>query len=214
MVRIPSLIRRSDSTAARDENADGRVNELDERAAVQDRDNTHGELADRTGARRGAAKRGTAVLDRDSKHDDDRVDRPRGRARVVGRDPATTDRSSATPDAVAAPAIRPRASGLATFGLMLGVLAAAAVATGVLAAAGVAVGVLGALVAIGAVATTSHTHVTGRLDAVLGLLLSLAAVVVGVLAVRNAIEWPDTDTNQVSRLVDWLNARLPWLDRF
>jgi hypothetical protein len=228
VVRVPSLTRRSGSAAVRDENNDGRIDELDERAEVQDReaaaDRTvrldREDAIDREEAidRESALERDRAeILDREAAldrdrhdHDGDRFDRAQGRAAVVDGD--VDHRAHATE--VVAPAVRPRASGLATFGLILGVLAAAAVATGVLAAPGVALGVLGTLVAVGGAATTSRRHVTGRFDAMLGVMLSLGAVVVGLLALGNAIPWPDTDTNQVSRLVDWLNAQFPWLDRF
>lgn len=112
------------------------------------------------------------------------------------------------------PIARPRASGLATFGLLLGAAAAAAVATGVLAFPGVVVGLLGMLVATTGVSATRHAHVAGRMDAMLGLLLSLGAVVVGLLALSDAIPWPNTEADQATLLRDWLDAQLPWMARF
>jgi len=204
VVRIPNLTRRSDEvTAARDENRDGRLDELDD-AVVQDREDI----------REDETIREDDELDRREPRDrqyDGSVYRANGRASVVDREPDTDADRVVEP--VPAPVHRPRASGMATIGLILGVLAAAAVATGVLAKAGIAVGVLGALISLGGVAGTRRAHVTGRFDALLGVLFSLGAVIVGLLALGNAIPWPDTDTNQVNRLVDWLNAQLPWLNR-
>jgi hypothetical protein len=150
------------------------------------------------------------VADLEHEHEiDDERDLTRGRAHVVER-PA--DAPVDTPAVVEAP-VRARASGLATLGLILGVLSAAAVATGLLALPGVAVGLLGVLVAVGGLAATARPHVAGRFDAMLGLLLSLAAVIVGLLALGNAISWPETETNQVAAFADWLKAEFPWLDR-
>lgn len=123
----------------------------------------------------------------------------------TARRPATADPTLVTPSR------RPRASALATLGLILGVLSAAAVATGVLAAPGVVLGLIGALAAVGGRRAAARRHVSGRYAALLGLLLSLAAVVVGLLALDDAIRWPDTGTNEVDRLADWLARQLPWL---
>ncbi len=187
MVRIPTLTRRNDSTVDRD--ADG--------SRIDDQRNGD----DRTG-RHATAARATDSTDRGRTADARRATGTAVVQRPAVAEPATT------------PAPHPRASGLATLGLVLGLVAAGAVATGVLAAPGVGVGLLGTLVAIAGVAATKRAHVTGRFDTAVGLLLSLGAVVVGLLALGNAITWPDTDTNQVTRLVDWLNAQVPWLDRF
>jgi hypothetical protein len=159
-----------------------------------------------TDERRDTADRAVPVRDAPVRDADDTV--ARGRTAVVER-PADT---AITEQTVAAP-VRARGSGLATFSLIIGVLSAAAVATGVLALPGVAVGLLGVLVAVTGLVATSKPHVAGRFDATLGLLFSLAAVVVGLLALGNAIAWPNTDTNQVASFADWLKAEIPWLDR-
>lgn len=152
------------------------------------------------------------VVDHDRKDVvDDEHDRARGRTYVTERPMDAT--ATAEPVVMEQP-VRARASVLATFGLILGVLAAAAVATGVLAVAGVALGLLAVLVSVAGLAATARPHVAGRFDAMLGLLLSLAAVIVGLLALGNAIPWPETDSNQVASFADWLRSELPWLDRF
>ena len=124
-------------------------------------------------------------------------------------DTTTTERERAE-RVVAQP--RPRSSGLATIGLIAGVLAVAAVATGVLAAPGVALGVVAALLGVGGVAATGRRHVAGRSEALFAVLLGLAAVVFGILALSDSLSWLSSNTNEVSRLRDWLNDQLPWLN--
>jgi hypothetical protein len=106
---------------------------------------------------------------------------------------------------------RPRSSGLATLGLIVGVLAAAAVATGVLAALGVALGVVAVLFGIGGVSATGREYVAGRSEALFTVVLGLAAVVFGIMALTDTLSWLSSDTNQVSRLRDWLYDQMPWL---
>jgi hypothetical protein len=118
------------------------------------------------------------------------------------------------PAPVTEPVRRPRGSGLATFSLLLGFAAAGAVASGVLAVPGIGVGLLGVLFAVIALMSTGRPYVTGRLDALLAMLFSLGAIVVGLLALGHTIPWPDPDTNQVARLADWLDREIPWLTRF
>jgi hypothetical protein len=117
--------------------------------------------------------------------------------------PEAAERTVATP--------RPRSSGLATIGLIVGVLAAAAVATGVLAALGVALGVLAVLFGIGGVSATARRHVAGRSEALFTVVLGLAAVVFGIMALTDTLSWLSSDTNEVTRLRDWLYDQLPWL---
>ncbi len=106
---------------------------------------------------------------------------------------------------------RTRASMMATLSLMLGLVAALSVLTGVLAGPGVGVGLLAAFAAIGGLSATAHRHVAGKHNAVLGLLLGLAAIVVGILTLTGNLPWLHTDTDQVMRLRDWLDVHVPWL---
>jgi hypothetical protein len=106
---------------------------------------------------------------------------------------------------------RPRASGLATIGLVLSVISALGVLTGALAAPAVALGVVAMLFGIGGISATSRRHVAGRIDALLAVVISLGAIVVGVLAMSGAVPWLHTDTNQVTHLRTWLDTQLPWL---
>lgn len=160
-------------------------------------------------ADRAAADQAIGERDRQARADD-RMERARARAAMVERPGAADEPTVVQP----APTGRPRASLLATLSLLFGVLAAAGVATGVLAAPAIAVGVIGGLLAVGGLTATGKPNVAGRFDALFGLLLSLAAIIVGLLALGNAIPWPDTDTNQVARFSDWLKEQIPWLARF
>jgi hypothetical protein len=105
---------------------------------------------------------------------------------------------------------RARASGFATMGLAIAVGAALTVATGVLAAPGAALGLLAILSAVGGVFGARKGHVTGTGTASLALLLGLAALAVGGLAVMGVTTWPDTTTNNVAELREWLDTHLPW----
>ncbi len=138
-----------------------------------------------------------------------RADLRRVEADRAAADPTVADREQAE-RVVVGP--RPRTSGMATISLILGVLAVAAVATGVLAAAGVAVGALAVLFGIGGVSATSRRHVAGRSEALFAVVLGLAAVVFGIMALTDTLSWLSSDTNQVSRLRDWLYDQMPWLD--
>jgi hypothetical protein len=109
------------------------------------------------------------------------------------------------------PSPRPRASLMATLSLVVGLVAALTVLTGVLAGPGVGIGLLAAFAAIGGIAATSRRHVAGRMDAMLGLVLGLGAIVMGVLMLTGNISWLDTGTDQVMRVRDWLDTAVPWL---
>ena len=122
---------------------------------------------------------------------------------------STADTVTTTPDEVTGP--RPRASMLATFALVLGVVAVLAVFTGLLAGPGVAVGLLALVLGIGGIAATGRRHVAGKGDALLGVTLGLGSVVLGVLVLTGMIPWMDGESNMVMSARDWLASYLPWL---
>jgi hypothetical protein len=106
---------------------------------------------------------------------------------------------------------RPRASLLATLSLIVGLSATYASLSGRLAPVGIALGVIGLLFAIGGLSASGRPRVAGASVAVLALLLSIAGVVFGVLAIRHTTTWLDSSVDQVSRARDWLDAQLPFI---
>jgi hypothetical protein len=117
------------------------------------------------------------------------------------------------PTVVAAPpGPRPRASLLATLGLIVAVAAALFALSGTLAGYGIGLGALAILLSIGGISATAKRHVAGKSDALIGLLLGLGAVVVGVLAMTGQFSWPSTDGGTVEQFRQWLDSQ--FVDRF
>jgi hypothetical protein len=104
-----------------------------------------------------------------------------------------------------------RVSVLATFGMIVGLLALCATLTGLLAPVGVAVGVIGGAISAGGLVGASRRGVTGHSVALLGLLLSIAAIVLGVMAIGGYLPWLDSRTDEVAKLRDWLDAHLTFM---
>jgi hypothetical protein len=94
--------------------------------------------------------------------------------------------------------------------LAIGVAASFTVLTGVLAGPGAVLGLIAAVFAIGGIAATRQGHVAGTGSAALGLVLGLAALALGVLALMGAVGWLDPAVNNVTRLHEWLNAHASW----
>ncbi len=141
------------------------------------------------------------------------------RRRLEARTAAAT-RSAAAPTRVIAPdrvesttavGPRPRASLLASMSLILGTGAALAVLTGVLAGPGVGLGLIAAFIGAAGIAATSRPHVAGKGDALLGMTLGLGAVVIGTLAITGLLPWLSSDSDQVMRVREWLEAQASWL---
>ncbi|GIJ28467.1 hypothetical protein Vqi01_36290 [Micromonospora qiuiae] len=124
---------------------------------------------------------------------------------------STVDRAPApdTPPAPAGP--RPRASLLATLGLIGGLAGLGLVLTGALAGYGIALGAAGAVLAVLGLIATRRRHVAGKSDALLGMAFGVGAVVLGVLAMTGQYDWPTTDGDVVIRLREWLDSQI--LDR-
>ncbi|MGV9765983.1 thrombospondin [Micromonospora tulbaghiae] len=129
-------------------------------------------------------------LDRDGRPDgtdadrDGRVDRP---------EPYTTK--------------RPRASLLATLGLIVAVVGALFVLSGTLAGYGIGVGAAGAVLAVLGLIATRRRHVAGKTDALIGIAVGLAAVVLGIVAMTGQFDWPTTDGDWVGRFREWLDSQ-------
>jgi hypothetical protein len=150
---------------------------------------------------------GAAAHDR--KHDRTEVDR----ARVTSRDDDPTLEQKPVRDTRPAPVDKkPRASLLATLGLILGVVAAMLVLSGPLLGYGIGVAGLALILSLGGVFATRRRHVAGKSDALLGMMLSLAAIVVGVLALTGSLSWLGTDMQPVNTAREWLDAQ--FVNRF
>jgi hypothetical protein len=123
---------------------------------------------------------------------------------------AAATRTAAAAAAAERSHARPRTSALASLGLVTSVVAVLAVATGALAGLGIAVGVLALVLGLAGLAATGHRYryLAGRGEATVAVLLSLGAIVVGILAVAGELSWLDTGTDQVARLRDELPS---WL---
>ncbi len=134
---------------------------------------------------------------------------------TVADRPAATERVVERPVPVGeAPPRWIRVSAFATLGLIVGLAALAATMTGLLAPVGVALGVLGGAISAGGLVGASRRGVTGHSVALFGLLASIAAVALGVMAIAGYLPWLDSRTDEVARLRDWLDARVPWMKRW
>jgi hypothetical protein len=105
---------------------------------------------------------------------------------------------------------RHRASVLATVSLLLAAPAVVAVGTGLLAAPGAAVGLVAAVLGLSGIRATRHIQISGRGNAIVGLVLGLVAVLIGALVVTGVFPWIDASTNEVARIHGWLDAHMPW----
>jgi hypothetical protein len=176
-----------------------------------DRTDTDRTLTDRTMADQSASERAAASA-RDEHADAERA------AERAAADRAATERAAterAATDADRTPTVtgpKPRASLLATLGLITGVVSALLVLSGPLAGYGVVLAVVALLLSIGGIRATRRRHVAGKSDALIGMLVALGAIVVGMLALTGSLSWLGTDMNPVSQLREWLDAR--FVDRF
>jgi hypothetical protein len=218
VVKIPSFTRRAESA------------DVDERRAATDETVVRDRTTDRPTARmdrvdgtdrptpwgRWADRDRTRVSDPPAGHPAPVTPvSPAGDRRLTDTDttdtrptePATETRPEPIP---AGP--RPRTSVMATLSLIFAVAGAFLVLSGALAGYGIAVAAVGVLLSMFAFAATRKRHVAGKLDAMLGLLIGGAAVVVGVLAFTGTFGWPNTDGDWVERLRGWLDSQ--FVDRF
>jgi hypothetical protein len=132
------------------------------------------------------------------------------------RRPSADLRRPAAESVGAEPAVaagpKPRSSLLATLGLVLGVASALLVLSGPLLGYGIGVAVLALILSLAGVRATAKRHVAGKTDALLGMVLSLAAIVVGVLALTGSLSWLGTDMHPVDSFRQWLDAQ--FVNRF
>jgi len=143
--------------------------------------------------------------------------------KVAAPAPARDDRAAANRDANVAVAGRkerqaarddrkPRASLLATLSLIFSVVAALLVLSGPLLGYGIGVAVLALILSLSGISATGNRHIAGKTDALIGMILSLAAIVVGVLALTGSLSWLGTDTQPVDSVRQWLDSQ--FVNRF
>jgi hypothetical protein len=230
-VRIPTFSRHSSTDTADDERPTlvtgtpaGQRNETvtppSEATTTRWFDNNHtnradGAMADQASADRVATERAAAAAkaERDAANRDSDATtaelRPVDmRDRQLRRDRDETRRGGAvhTDEMPVATGPKPRASLLATLGLIGGVAAALLVLSGPLLPYGIGLAVLALILSVSGMHATGRRHVAGKTDALIGMVLSLAAIVVGVLALTGSLSWLGTDTQPVSTLRQWLDA--------
>jgi hypothetical protein len=119
---------------------------------------------------------------------------------VFPKDDADTE----TTPVVAGP--KPRASLLATLGLILGVASVLLVLSGPLLGWGIGVAGVALVLSLSGIHATGKRHVAGKTDALIGMILALGAIVLGVLALTGSLTWLGTDTQNVPALREWLDT--------
>lgn len=122
------------------------------------------------------------------------------------------DDTEITEPAPVATGPRPRASLLATLSLILAVAGAMLVLSGPLLGYGIGVAGLALILSLSGIHATGKRHVAGKTDALIGMVLSLAAIVVGVLALTGSLGWLGTDMQPVNSFREWLDAQ--FVNRF
>ncbi|HZD98219.1 MAG TPA: hypothetical protein VE132_08670 [Micromonosporaceae bacterium] len=103
-----------------------------------------------------------------------------------------------------------RVSIWAAGGALIAVVAICATVTGLLAPVGAAIGVVATLASLIGLRTTGR-HLAGHGLAIVGVLLGLAAIVIGAFAVTRHYAWPNSTVDEIARWHSWLVARWPWL---
>ncbi|MEV4758323.1 DUF308 domain-containing protein [Micromonospora sp. NPDC049559] len=225
MVRIPSLSRRAETVPTREESRDGRVDERDP-ASTETIPVREGRVTDPERDADGSAYRSRHANAAPAPEETTRASAPVATAPAATTERPVADGTEVTtdlrrdrpgevdrePPATVPAGPRPRTSLLATLGLIFGVSGALFVLTGALAGYGIALGAVAVLLSAGGMSATGRRHVAGKADAMIGLLLGLGAIVVGVLALTGQTDWPNTDTDAVSRFREWLDSQ--FVDRF
>jgi hypothetical protein len=124
----------------------------------------------------------------------------------------TVDDRTVEQQPVVAAGPKPRASLLATLGLITSVAAALLVLSGPLLGYGIGLAVLALVLSLGGVSATGKRHIAGKTDALIGMILALGAIVVGVFALTGSLSWLGTDMQPVTSVREWLDAQ--FVNRF
>ena len=212
-MRLPTFSRQSDTTAETDDRPTTGSSSTGPVRPRGDAGVTPPPASPPVVERRRPADEDTLVnqraVDNEPKTRDDLRSRDLRAPRPVGTR-NSEERTIEQPPVVAGP--KPRASLLATLGLIVSVGAALFVLSGPLLGYGIGLAVLGLILSLGGVHATGKRHIAGKTDALIGIVLSLAAIVVGVLALTGSLSWLGTDLNPVTSVRQWLDAQ--FIDRF
>ncbi|MDT5030241.1 MAG: hypothetical protein QOC94_412 [Actinoplanes sp.] len=128
------------------------------------------------------------------------------RERAADPSPKTATEPVATePPVIAGP--KPRASLVATLSLIFAVAGALLTLSGPLTGYGVGVAGLALVLSLIGLRATRRRHVAGKTDAVIALVVSLGAIVLGVLALNGSLSWAGTDVDPVTSLRNWLDSQ-------
>ncbi|MFE9688220.1 thrombospondin [Micromonospora sp. NPDC005806] len=218
---MKNLSRRNGPARSQDANGDGVVDSRDEErttyrsaATATATDDERATDAERRATDRAAARTATGrPLGADAPRTRTTVDPDPTTERTVDLDrDGRPDRPVERPDgdsgtAPVAVGPRPRASLLATLGLIVSVVGALFVLSGPLAGYGIGLGAVGAVLAVLGLIATRRRHVAGKTDALIGVTVGLAAVVLGLVAMTGQFDWPTTDGEWVGRLREWLDSQ-------
>jgi hypothetical protein len=142
----------------------------------------------------------------ETRHADEAAGAERAGGRQTGTRRRVFDDAARRDIPPAATGPKPRASLLATLGLIGGVAAALLVLSGPLLPYGIGLAVLALILSVSGMHATGRRHVAGKTDALIGMVLALAAIVVGVLALTGSLSWLGTDMQPVTTLRQWLDA--------
>ncbi|SNY08223.1 hypothetical protein [Paractinoplanes atraurantiacus] len=154
---------------------------------------------------------GSAVVDRTPPRRVDRDEPPTLEQKTVtAEQKKVAAEPENTPVVPAGP--KPRASLLATLGLILGVASVFLVLSGPLLGYGIGVAGLALILSLSGIHATGKRHVAGKSDALLGMIFSLGAIVLGILALTGSLNWLGTDMQPVNNFREWLDAQ--FVDRF
>ena len=201
------LSRRTTPAHQQDVNGDGRVDDRD-RTMMTDRAGASAEQSVTTGRHDGTYRSSAATTDGVRTPEAER----RAAAGATTEPDPTSERTvdldrDGTVERPVSVGPKPRASLLATLGLIVSVIGALFVLSGTLAGYGVGLGAVGAVLAVLGLIATRRRYIAGKTDALIGILVGLAAVVLGVVALTGQFGWPTTDGEWVGRFRGWLDSQ-------
>jgi len=121
-------------------------------------------------------------------------------------DTVVTDKTPVSEKTPVVAGPKPRASLLATLGLILGVASVLLVLSGPLLGWGIGVAGVALVLSLSGIHATGKRHVAGETDALIGMVLALGAIVLGVLALTGSLTWLGTNMDTVPTFRHWLDA--------